>query len=355
MKKTIACGLLLLAMGSLAFADDAKVMPKMVGRVYIAPTFSFASGGFDENGSSTKFNDGSLKVFNLAFAVEFGIIDWITAAVQWTPGWTPWSDLKAVTGYDDTNTNGMADLFAGAKIQILGENAPVTNSMFRFAAAAGIIIPLRGPDFEDELKNVMAGKQATMASMDNHVFAAGARLYFDWIISDYFFINLYNETVFYPVRQDLNKDGPAFAGVKAAAGGVFDDVDGEVNYRYRLTFEIEPVFTNPMAEGLRFTAGLPVTYRYIPAYEYSFGFPSGMADPLKTAAQDAFLGDGALNTDPQHSLYITPNVSVFFTKTPLPLEFKLQYGIPVWGQNIAAARHNVTLQVRVYFAIPAKS
>ena len=359
----------LLLLGSALFADDAKVMPKMVGRFYIAPTFAFAPGEYDTDGDYHSFDD-SVKVFNLGFVLEFGVIDWISAAVQWAPGWTIWSDVggaasaKTLLGNtgstSDVNTNGVADLFVGAKIQIVGEKAPVQTSMFRLSVAPGVIIPLPGPDFEDEVKSVMKSEKATISKMDNHVLGAGMRFYFDYIINQNFFINLYNETIFYPVKQDLNKDGPNFyaakggmaqnttiQGMLGAATPQIMNIDGEVNYKYRLTFEIEPVFTYPVADGVSFSAGLPINYRYIPAYEYSFDFPaaiSGAAPNLEP------LLLGYLNTDPQHKFYINPNVSTFLTKTPLPLEFKLQYGIPLYGQNVNA-QHNLTLQIRAYFKI----
>jgi hypothetical protein len=92
MKKLAAVTLILLALGSFVFADDAKVMPKMVGRVYIAPTLSVAPGAYNEDGEYKSFDDGAVKAFNLGFALEYGVIDWITAAIQWAPGVTVWSD-----------------------------------------------------------------------------------------------------------------------------------------------------------------------------------------------------------------------------------------------------------------------
>ena len=353
MKKLLVFGLILLLAGSALFADDASVMPKMVGRFYVAPIYSFAMSEFDTDGKSQKFDDGSLKLFNLGFALEYGIINWITAAVQWVPGWTPWSNIKAVTGMPDTNTNGVADIFAGAKFLLIGEQAPIKASVIRFALAPGVIIPLPGPDFEKEVEKVMASEKATLGSMDNHVFAAGGRIYFDYVVNKNFFINLYNETIVYPIKQDLNKNGPTFAMAKAGAAAAMGNplimgIDGEINYKYSLTFELEPVFSMPIADGINFSAGLPVNYNFKPAYGYSFSYPEALAPAAATITP---ILEDTLGSDPHHILYLNPNVSVFFMKTPLPLEFKLTYGLPVWGQN-AMARHNASLQIRAYFALP---
>jgi hypothetical protein len=209
--------------------------------------------------------------------------------------------------------------------------------------------------------------------MDRHVFAAGGRFYLDFIVNKNFFINMYNETIFYPIKQDLNKDGPnlyltkfgmtqnddlkarlASMGLTPAQIGQIVpqimDIKGEVDYQYRVTFEIEPVLTMSIASGIDFSAGLPVNYRYIPAYKYLFEYPEALATAT-AMLEPALLGK--LNTDPQHSLSVNPNLSVFFMKTFLPLELKFQYAIPVWGQN-TMARHNATLQVKAYFALPGR-
>jgi len=370
MKKCIILGLALLVLGTALFADDAKVMPARVGRFYLAPNFSFASGGFDEDGKLQKFDDGSIKIFNLGFALEYGVNDWITAAVQWAPGWTPWSDLEARSGFKDSNVNGVADLFVGAKLQIIGEKAPVQNNMFRIAVAPGVIIPLPGPDFEEQFENAMAGKKATVANMDKHTLGVGGRLYFDWVINDKFFINLFNETIIFPLKKDLNDTGPNLAGFKggllgtvntlagptamAAVKKYTDKLEGEVDYKYQLTFELEPQFSTSIADGLIFSAGLPFNYVYNPAAAYSFtglkdlvDFASGMGIPL---TEEAVIEQGGFAGAESHFLSLRPNVSLFLLKTPLPLEFKFQYGLPLYGKNTQAT-NTVIFQVKAYFQI----
>ncbi|MDR2144235.1 MAG: hypothetical protein LBP29_07690, partial [Treponema sp.] len=89
MKKIIALGLVCFLCGT-AFVsgDDAKVMPGRVGRIYFAPSFGFANGAYDEDGKYETYDsgEGAMKLFNLGFALEYGVINWVTAAVQWAPG-----------------------------------------------------------------------------------------------------------------------------------------------------------------------------------------------------------------------------------------------------------------------------
>ena len=359
MKKIVSIVFALLLLSSGLFGDDALVLPARVGPIYLAPSFSFAMGSNDDEGEYIRFDDGTVQVFNLGFALEYGINRWITAAAQFAPGWTPWSNIEAASGFNNSNTNGFADIFAGAKLQLIGAQAPVKSEKLRFAIAPGVIIPLPGPDFKKEVNNALAGSDATLSNMDKHVFAAGARLYFDLIFNRNFFVNLHNETIFYPLAQDLNNAGPTFYAAKGAmaqtpaiqqqlgAGApLIMDIDGEANYKYRMKFEVEPKFTTPIGEGISFTAGLPMTYTFSPAPEYSFGFPDAIASAAP-ALEPHMLS--ALATDPSHSLGVSPSVSLFLTNTPLPLEFKLNYSYPLWGRNTMAT-HTAAFQVRAYFA-----
>ena len=75
------------------------------------------------------------------------MIDWISAAVQWAPGWNVWSATKNGTPpYNKLQVNGPYNVFTGAKIQIIGPKAPVANEKIRLAAAAGVKIPVKAPD-----------------------------------------------------------------------------------------------------------------------------------------------------------------------------------------------------------------
>ena len=382
MKKVMLIGLALLLLGSGLFADDAKVMPGRVGRFYLAPVFAFVPGAFDSDGTYHSFG-AHASVFNLGLALEFGVIDWITAAVQWAPGWTSSSNLQVLTAgalpFMPTNMNDVADLLVGAKIQIIGENAPVKAKAVRFALTPGVSIPLPGQDYEKEVEKIadntaiLMGAPGdlvgiTVKNMDRHVLGVGGRVYFDWVISDKFFLNLYNETFIYPVKKDLANDGIDFAAIKgrikqeaflaAGAAGVamvqplLDDFTGEVNYKYKLTFEMEPVFTTPLSEGTSLTVGLPITYVFNPAAEYSF---SGLA-PLVAGAQmlDPTITEndfiGGFVGKASHSLSVKPYLSFFVTKGLLPIEVKAQYSIPVWGMD-TQANHQLICQVKAYFKI----
>ena len=322
MKRLLAIGLILAFAMPVLFADEASVMPARVGRIYLAPMYGFASSGYDNDGKSQKLGT-DISMFNLGLALEYGISDWISAAVQWVPGWTLWSkiDQPGVKA----NMNGVADLFVGAKIQVIGPKAPVANETMRLSFAPGVKIPLPGPDFTEELANIMTGKEATMLSIDKHVLGLGLRTYFDYIINEKFFINLYNEFIFFPIEGEAR-----YAGVPQLMAGL--PAGTKIDYGYSLIFELEPQFAHNVAEKTIFKTGLPVNFAIGAAPTYSY---AGMSSE----------GDGSQN------LSLRPNVSMFFQGWPLPMEFKLQYIAPLYGKNVPAAINSIMLQVRAYFKI----
>jgi hypothetical protein len=192
MKRVLFFVLVLTLAAGAVFGDDAKTMPKMVGRLWLAPTFVFAPGEYDTDGNYKGYGsgDGAVKMLNLGFALEYGVIDWITAAIQWAPGVTVWSDMDgkvpiSMTAMSDSsvNLNGVADLFVGAKVQIAGEKAPLKTDRLRLAIGPGVKIPLPGQDFEDQLANANKKDTVTALNLDKHVFGFGARVYFDYILT----------------------------------------------------------------------------------------------------------------------------------------------------------------------------
>jgi hypothetical protein len=343
------------------FADDASVLPARVGRVYFTPTFAFANGGYDKDGAYESYDsgEGAMKGFLLGAAMEYGVLDWISAALQWTPGWMAASDVDtSAIASDSVNANGVSDLFVGGKVQIVGEKAPVKTSMFRWSRATGIQAPVPGPDYEEQLKH--AGKSGnepvTAANQDTHVLGLGIRSYFDYVINENFYIDLYGEFIGYPMKGKLTESGykeyaisknidvtkASLAGTPLAGELSYTD---EVNLGYDLTLELEPVYSLPLAQGVRFTAGLPLTYKFYPGKKYDVTVSDQLV-AVNPAAAALRLED----EDPSHDLSLKPSVAFFFTDFFLPTELKLNYSAPIAGNN-KMATHSVTLQIKIYFRI----
>ena len=157
MKKLLVVFLLLSLAAGMVFADDAKVMPKGVIRAYFLGTYGMTDSAYDEDGEEQDSATGDTAFFNQGFAAELGVTEQVTAAFQWTPGMNLYSSVEndPVDAYlvgnfgsnpygdnENLTLSGPADLFVGAKVQILGDNGFVKNDKFRFSMAPGFRIPL---------------------------------------------------------------------------------------------------------------------------------------------------------------------------------------------------------------------
>jgi hypothetical protein len=320
--KKLVVGVLLLALAAAVFADDALVLPKGVLRVYFTGAYAFASQEWDADGEKADFAAfDSLSAINLGGAAEFGVTDWISAAVQWAPGWTVWSATENGLGaYENLLVTGPYNVFAGAKVQIIGPKAPVANEKIRLAAAAGVKIPVNAPDADywvEQFTAMMGGDEWKASYNDKPLWGVGARGYFDYVLNEMFYMNLYSEFIYY---LGTIKGNELSVSTLAATG--------EYNLGYDLTVEAEPHFEMMVGNGMRLGAGLPVTFNFSPAVKYD---------------------DSAVDNTESYVLSVSPNVSLFLTKFVLPIEFKLGYTLPLVGDN-AYATNTVVLQIKAYYA-----
>ena len=341
MKKVIALLLVGAVMGGILFADDASTLPARVGRLSLAGVYGFTTGAFD---SDWKRQDpgSDIHMIHLGLALEYGITDWITGALQWAPGGNVWSKFE---GNENQKINGLYDIFLGAMFQIVGKKAPVKNEMLRFSLAPGVKIPLPGPDFEKNYNKMVenmtppgANNKYNAASLDNHVFGFGFRGYFDIVFNENFFLNFYTNFVYYPVKGKLEKQGLAGYGAAQALKGAGQGTQ-IVNYGYDLDFEIEPRYILPL-DKMVLNFCLPFTYVISPGVEYETNAITQAILPV------AGITDGVYS----HIFSMRPGISMMLTKTPLPLEFKLEYSLPLIGKNTTAS-NAVILAVKAYFKI----
>ena len=361
MKKVLIFCMAFLLLVPALFADDAKVMPVRVGRLYLAPSFIFGDQAFDNKGNLKSAN--SLSMFNLGVVLEYGVISWISAAIQWAPGINIWSEVDAGLPVD-TVINDMGDLFVGAKIQVMGSQAPIRTDDYRLAFAPGIKIPMPGPDFKKEMDE----DPMTVAKIDNHVLGLGLRTYFDYIINDKFFINFYNEIIYYPMPGKIKNHSPQAYGATlgmdsgnanvnemAPGTGNLFDYSNKVDYGYDLTFEVEGVYSHNIAENTPLSLSLALNYQTSPGAKFDYSYNKNhpilqhpVAGPQFQEGIDSV--NAILDSKQSQLITIKPSVSLFFMDWGLPTEFKLTYFAPVWGMN-EGANHTINFQVRAYFRI----
>ena len=323
--KRILILLLLLAVASFAFADDALVLPKGVLRTYITGAYGFVTSAFDPDGDKVDVVDTlplplyeGYKAINLGGAIEFGLTDWMSAAVQWAPGWNIWSEFDNPQIFPDDNArvNGPFDVFAGAKIQVLGEKGLVANDTIRVAFAPGVKIALPDPDWQKQFDNRAAGDPWILKGVDKHAWGLGGRAYFDYVLNKMFYVNLYGEFIYFLKKDydDTTLLGPLLG------------TAAEIEYGYDLTLEAEPHFEMMFGDGLRLGIGVPATFIMSPTEKQ----------------------DGADVPDSESYLFsVGPNVSLFLMKFVVPMELKIGYTLPLFGMN-ADAVNTIVFQVKTY-------
>ena len=316
MKKILVL-MLLLAAASIVFADDALVLPKGVMRIYITSAYGFANAEFDGDGEKQDFTgyDG-YKVVNLGGAVEYGVTDWMSAALQWAPGWNVWSKFEdpAAPLNDEARINGPFDIFAGAKIQVLGERGLITNDTMRLAFAPGVVIPIPYPDWEKQAENMADSDPWIVSSVDRHAWGFGARAYFDYVLNEMFYINLFSEFIHY-LKTDYDDTD---------LWGPFG-TDAEIEYGYSLTLEVEPHLEKMIADGLRLGIAVPATLDISPETKE----------------------DGTGQDDESYLFSLGPNVSLFLMNFVIPTELKLGFTFPLLGKN-EDALNTIVFQIKTY-------
>ncbi|MFP3043388.1 hypothetical protein LQZ19_16360 [Treponema primitia] len=388
MKKRFFLGIVFLLPFSFSlFAEDAALPPVKTVSFSLTPAFEFADLVYGyEGGTSYWVNEtGLLRVFSTALTLGYGILDWISAEARWKPGWTIASNAEFEIAYElnndgtkilsnaSLNANDLSDIFLEAKIQIIGEKAPIQSSRWRFTLGPEIKIPLPGTDFEEQFNKAGTADTLTVLNGDNHVFGLGSRVYTDYRITRHFAINLSGEFLYYLGKNKLkdssfleymaariekkrllveiaNSGGDETA-QKAEAAKV-ENTDEEVGYGYDLSVELEPAFTIPLGADMVLSAGLPVQFKFNSGKTYSF---LGVEEIVYGAVTNKDRFEKVLNenypglwaTAPNLLVTVRPNVSVFFINWKLPTEFAVSYAIPVWGLNRMAS-YSISLQVKTY-------
>jgi hypothetical protein len=266
------------------FAEDVKNLNAGSGRFEALPLVSFYSSAWDKD--SEKQDVPKTEVFNIGFTLDYGFTDWFSASFHWTPGWNIWA---YVDGKSNSIPEGFYDIAISGRFQVIGASAPVRTEHFRLALIPGVILPFPLIDADEK-----AG---------NNAFGFGGALSFDSDINRMFFINLFSEFYWYPIE---NKE--------------------DVKHGWNARFEIEPHFEIDLPKDIHLSAGLPASFALAPEKEIS-----GSGD-----GRDAYI------------LSVSPNVAARFNTTPVPLEFSVQYTLPLWGKN-TLAEHSLALGVAVYF------
>jgi hypothetical protein len=215
-------------MASLAFAEDAAVLPAGTLRVDVDASTGFVREAWDANSKKTDVPDAT--IIGAAPGVAYGFTGWFTAALDWSPGVTD-TDLTAIDIGNDGDGEaeiyeGLSDFSFKARFQIIGDTAPLKNDRFRMRLTPGIVIPFPGIDDND--------------ASGNHTWGVGGEISFDTLVTDNFFVNARSDFYWFPL-----------------------DSQSKTNNDWEMTLEAGPHYSIGIG-GVSLSLALPVNWKAVP-------------------------------------------------------------------------------------------
>jgi len=215
---------------------------------------------------------------------------------------------------DGTKAETFGDLLVGAKYQFLHSGSPSRSSplsyeagTYRAAAAFGTKLPtgsLASPDTNDI---------STTTAANTKSFILGARTYFDYQFTTFFYLNFYTEHEYrFPGHSKYLFSDPQTLSYQV------------LNVKYQPGFynhlELDFTFTPTIVDHLRSESGLRITGDFTTAGQYT-EVPVG---------QESLLSQSGTSSQ---AYTISPYIGVFYTGAPLPLKFKVATYLPLGGKN----------------------
>jgi hypothetical protein len=353
--KNIITFMLLCFCAFMVMAEEAQVLPKGVGRIYIVPTYTFWNKEVDSQGKSKDAVTGSSSVFGAATAIQYGLNDFISLGARWQPGWVFSDNYKE---QEKLNNTGLASVEVGGRVQIVGENAPIKSKKFRFAFSPGIVIPTNQYDGQEQAKNFFNNQEFSNDGISPGSFGFGLQTTLDYLISPRIYVNIFNEIHYYfpePYQQAGVALNAAYSGAKSgvessaeakAAGITSINEPSSVWPGHDVIFELESVYQGPFVNSVILTSGIAVNLTWKTEQEFTKAYSSGLPPNPQTALVENPIND-ALN-DEKYLWSLWPTAGFLFTALPIPLELQFDYIYPLMGRNTPLT-HTVLFQLEVYF------
>jgi hypothetical protein len=281
---------LLALMINSAFGEEAELLPEHDLRAALDLSFGIQIQEWEglEGEKATLLNTG--------LGLEYGVKDWVMAQALWIPGVNLWSKM------DEGWTHGyFSDMFRGGKVGIMGENALVKRQDMRLSAAMGIKAPFLSRD-------------GSRWEGDKHLWGSVLRVYYDYIFTDLFYLNMYVEGVYYPEQMARTPN--------YSRGSVFHplEISLELDSRFRYALE---------GPGMELHWGLPLRYGVAP-----------WINLRGTAGEQEMM----------HRFSVGVFFTAAFVKMAYPFDITVRYEAPVAGKNDRPV-HRVSLAGRVNFML----
>ena len=281
--------LILITITSMAFAEEAALVPGNSLRATLAPSFGFQVQTWEWEGVSTE----NVMLASVGLGVEYGPADWINFQLFWIPGFNVYSDIAG------GDYGSMTDLFLGIKIGLWGKGALFESEKMRFSFAPGMKMPLGGFNTVE--------KAETVREPDQHLWGSSLRLYYDYIINPRFFVNFYLEGIYYPKQWTYN---PAYKSYM-------------VDHPVDINSELEIHFNYPLRNSMVLKGGVSASFFIAPIMD---------SNDSNATSQYCFSS----------GLYFGAELSP-------SLDLMIRYHAPITGKNTEPV-HLVTLVARYLFS-----
>jgi hypothetical protein len=349
-----------------AVANDAFVLPKGVFRLTSGTSFFTATESYGNTGEKSALGamlgttvqalvpalhptskvEVSITREDLAF--EYGLTDTLSLSIQLpmyvhararviqnqdmatalmllntagapTAGRGKLGELFQKLSQDGAKAGTFGDLLVGAKYQFLHSGSPSRLSplsyeagTYRAAAAFGTKLPtgsLADPDTNDI---------PTTTAANTKSFILGARTYFDYQFTTFFYLNFYTEHEYrFPGQSKYLLSDPQTLSYQV------------LNVQYQPGFynhlELDFTLTPTLVAHLLSESGLRITGDFTTAGQYT-SVPAG---------QEALLSQSGTSSQ---AYTLSPYVGVFYIGAPLPLKFKVVTYLPLGGKNSYAVK-----------------
>jgi hypothetical protein len=304
-------------------ADDALVLPAGAWRFYLVPTWTTVRASYNANSERQKIQAGSGRIesFNLGYALEYGVNNWISAGFQWTPGTTLSSSFDYPSPdpmrRDKAKLSDAFDALVGFKLQLVGSTVRdprratglSQNDTWRLAVGFGLKLPLTRIDWDREATNFSQGKAYLAQAADKHLLTPIMSLHVDYVFlknrRSEFFVNLYSQYTPYLSRAKYSETSlaaymnPAMAGVR-------------IDYGHDILIEVDPRYEAWAVPGvLRVGVYLPVRHKSAPATEL----------------------DGIGQHNASYRATLSPTLDLFMLASGVPLELRIGYQRTFAGRN----------------------
>jgi hypothetical protein len=289
MKRFILFLSLSVIMISLAFAEDAVVLPAGVLRVDADATIGFVSEGWNFDGKKTDMPDA--VIMGNALGTAYGFTEWFTAALDWMPGVADTDLTNIDIGNDGDGAaeiyEGLSDFSIKAQFQIIGNTGLIESRRFRMRLTPGLVIPFPGIDDKD--------------SSGNHTWGVGGEVSLDTLFGDSFFVNTRSEFYWFPL-----------------------DNKSKTNNEGELLLEAGPHYTVSIG-GVCLAFELPVNWTM--SLDNDNDIPTG--GPVS------------------YLLSLRPALALKLTR-PFAVDIIVEYTIPLYGKNNYIS-HTIAIKAPVYF------